>query len=511
MEGAGLTAVVPEVQSFVASNGDAFFLTPTTRVIVEDDSLTGEAHLLADELVALDVERDLGMGAKPIVVTDATPVDGDIVLSLGTIADVTSTEAHTLSIDGHAAITGATDTAVFLGTRTLLQSLGNAGGVEAGVVKDWPDADIRSLHIDGARKYYSPDWYAEQIRQMAWIKMNQLQYHFSENEGYRLESSSHPEIVSDEFITKAELADIISLAADYHIEVVPALDLPGHMQQALKSHTDWRASQTPEGQNILDYSKPEVRQFVLDLIDEYAPLFPSTSWHIGGDEVFDLYADNIATRFPTLSAYAKAEVKADATVMDGYVHYLNTVAEYLNGKGKAHVRAWNDALYTPAMGGEAASSVDLNSNVDVAYWTRWHSSFPKVETIKAKGHRLINFNDRFFYYVLARPGGAYSTRPLPQDIWNLWQPGVFPTTPEGPQTIPNDDPSLAGASFAIWSDYAIAETEAQVAAGIKPLLRAMAGKSWKAKSTATWAEFNANMTCIGDAPVPTELVEPSST
>ena len=118
-----------------------------------------------------------------------------------------STEAYTLSVDGHTTITGPNDGAVFLGTRTLLQSLSNAGGAEAGVVKDWPDTTIRSLHIDGARKFYSPDFYAEQIRQMAWIKLNQLQYHFSENEGYRLESTSHPEIMSTEYLTKAELAE----------------------------------------------------------------------------------------------------------------------------------------------------------------------------------------------------------------------------------------------------------------------------------------------------------------
>ncbi|MEO7587676.1 MAG: family 20 glycosylhydrolase [Arachnia sp.] len=501
---AGLTATIPQVQNFTAGNGNAFFLTPTTRIIVGDATLNDEAALLVDELVALDVQRDLGMGRAPAVVTDASPVDGDIVLAIGAVTGTMSTEAYTLSVDGHTTITGPNDGAVFLGTRTLLQSLSNAGGAEAGLVKDWPDTTIRSLHIDGARKFYSPDFYAEQIRQMAWIKLNQLQYHFSENEGYRLESTSHPEIMSAEYLTKAQLADLINLAATYHIEVVPALDIPGHMQQALKSHTQWRASQTPEGQNILDYSKPEVRQFVTDLIDEYAPLFPSTAWHLGGDEVFDLYATQpIGQRFPTLDAYAKAEVGASATVMDGYVHYLNTVAEYLNGKGKTHVRAWNDALYTPG------TTVALNSNVDVAYWTRWHGSFPTVATIKANGHRLINFNDAYFYYVLAKPGGAYATHPSPQKIWDEWKPGVFPKAANVAQNLATNDPSLAGASYAIWSDYAIGETEQQVSTGIKQSLRAMAGKSWKAESTGTFATFSTNSARISDAPVPTELVEPT--
>ena len=144
---------------------------------------------------------------------------------------------------------------------------------------------------------------------------------------------------------------------------MPALDVPGHMAQALTAHPEWAASQTSEGKRILDYSKPEVRKFVEDLIDEYAPLFPSTSWHLGGDEVFALDQGSVEARFPALHQYAKDTVGPNATIMDGYIHYINTVAEYLNAKGKDHVRAWNDALYTPG------STQALNKNVDVAYWT----------------------------------------------------------------------------------------------------------------------------------------------
>ena len=110
---------------------------------------------------------------------------------------------------------------------------------------------------------------------------------------------------------------------------------------------------------------------------------------------------------------------------------------------------------------------------------------PTVQTIKDNGHRLINFNDAYFYYVLTYPGWAYSTKPTVEKIYNEWVPGKFPSISSTQQQIlPNDDASLLGASFAIWADKPAVETEQQVATGIKHLLRAMATRSWNATSKA---------------------------
>ena len=294
---------------------------------------------------------------------------------------------------------------------------------------------------------------------------------------------SHPEIVSDQHLTKAELAEFIEFAAQHHVDVVPALDVPGHLAQALDAHPDWRASDTPEGRSILDYSNPAARQLVTDLIDEYAPLFPSPAWHLGGDEVFQLDTDPIEGRFPNLGAYAVATVGPGASGMDGYVHYLTTVSDQLRAHGKTDLRAWNDAIYAPGI------SLDLPADIDVAYWARWHPSMPTVDTIRAKGHRLLNFNDEFFYYVLTTADRSYFDKPSAERIYREWTPGLFPKG----QRLPDDDPTLAGAAFAIWCDVPEQESETEVAAGITLPLAAMASKSWNPQPTTPYDVWQATV------------------
>ncbi len=51
--------------------------------------------------------------------------------------------------------------------------------------------------LDNGRRYFTPAWIKRQIRQLAYLKLNQLHLHFSDNEGFRIESESHPEVVSE--------------------------------------------------------------------------------------------------------------------------------------------------------------------------------------------------------------------------------------------------------------------------------------------------------------------------
>ena len=100
------------------------------------------------------------------------------------------------SRNGQVKISGTDDAGVFYGTRTLLQSVRARGGVADGVVRDEPDRPQRGLMLDIARKHFSAGWIEDRIREMGDLKLNQLQLHISDDQAFRVESASHPEVVS---------------------------------------------------------------------------------------------------------------------------------------------------------------------------------------------------------------------------------------------------------------------------------------------------------------------------
>ncbi|MEK3837195.1 MULTISPECIES: beta-N-acetylhexosaminidase [unclassified Paenibacillus] len=412
-----------------------------------------------------------------------TPASGDIVIELTdheAVEDTDSKEAYVIDVGNYAKITASSERAVMYGLRTLLQRLADEGSVSCGTITDSPVMPERALHIDIGRKFYSEDWLLERIREMSRLRLNTLQLHFSENEGFRLMSESHPEVVSDHYLTKQEMKAIILTAQRYHVDIIPSLDSPGHLGQALRTHPEWLlkdAAGTP-APGALDITNPAARRFVLELIDEYAELFAGSRYfHIGGDEFINFAEFD---KYPQLAEYARNVLNiSGGTGVDTYIDYLNEVAEHLESRGWT-VRAWNDGLYRA----DQTQRVAPKPSIQITYWTKWHPMMAPVEDILAKGHQVINYNDGYLYYVLGENAGY--KYPTGEKIRASWHPGLFPArTGEAKQEYTGAYPrELIGTTFSIWSDKPEAQTEAEVAAGLRGPLRAMAELAWLGKQDA---------------------------
>lgn len=78
----------------------------------------------------------------------------------------------------------------------MLQLLHQSATVPAGTAVDWPAKAERGLMIDQGRKFFTVDWVEQHIKELAYLKLNYFHFHLSDTFGFRLESSTHPEIVS---------------------------------------------------------------------------------------------------------------------------------------------------------------------------------------------------------------------------------------------------------------------------------------------------------------------------
>ncbi|MCX5380772.1 glycoside hydrolase family 20 protein [Streptomyces sp. NBC_00091] len=460
---------VPSVREHVPARGPGWKPAPGARVLVTP----ADSAALADEGKLLAGELRLGYAESE------QPQPGDVQLALAAKGSGPA-ESYTLTVQGgRVRITGPDEAGVFYGTRTLKQEIRGAGSAPEGTVKDAPAKPQRGLNLDIARKYFTPDWIEGRLREMADLKLNQLGLHFSDDQAFRIESDTHPEIVSTPHLTKAEVRRINALAARLHIAVVPEIDSPGHLGAVLRAHPDLqlRDVQGRAVQGAVDISKPASAKLVDELLREYLPLFPAGAWHLGADEYQALVVRDPQASFPQLASAARARYGAAARVQDLATGWLNDRAAVVRPSGKA-LKAWNDGFFA---GGIARPAQDIQAE----YWTgKEIGARPPLAYLDA-GRKVVNLNDEYLYYVLGEPNQF--TYPTGRRIYEQWTPLVLRGTTAVPARY---DAQILGGRLAVWCDLAGSQTPAQVADGIRLPLAALSQKLWDPRPPqASWPAF----------------------
>ncbi|MFF4330568.1 family 20 glycosylhydrolase [Streptomyces sp. NPDC048387] len=460
---------VPALRQWTAGSG-AYAFTPASRIALDPasaDRLAGDAATFAQDLGAL--------AGRTVAVTTGTPAPGDIALALG--ETTLPAEGYRMTAADTLTLRAATPAGVFYGTRTVLQLLHRSASVPAGTAVDWPAKPERGLMVDQGRKFFTVDWLKQHIKELAYLKLNYFHFHLSDTFGFRLESSSHPEIVSADHYSKQDIADLVALGARYHVMIVPEIDTPGHMNAVLAAHPELRlkSSTGAVSPDFIDLSLPASSALIEDLLKEYLPLFPAPYWHIGADEYVTDYA-----KYPQLLDYARAHYGANATAKDTYYGFVNRSDQLVRAAGKT-TRMWNDGIKS----GDGTLRPD--PRILVEYWYTYGLT---PQQLAAAGHTVANASWTPTYYVL---GGA---KPDTTWMYETWTPDRF----EGGATL--SDPSKnPGSLLHVWCDNPSAETEQQIAAGIMYPLRALAQQTWGSpKPVAAYADFTPIVAAVGHNP-----------
>ena len=227
--------------------------------------------------------------------------------------------------------------------------------------------------------------------------------------------------------------------------------------------------------SALNITLPEARRFLLDLIDEYTELFAGSKvFHIGGDEFIDF---NHFERFPVMEAYAKEHLGPECGGVDVYIDFLNQVIAHVRAKG-FQVRVWNDGLFRPGL----EQHIELDRDVQIAYWTNWDKGMAPLKTFLDKGYRVVNYDWRYLYYILLIRSDY--TDPDPERLLGEWTPDHFPESPVvGPQSCPPEQAEqVLGCCYSIWSDWPDLQEEEEVHARSKDSIRAFAIRCWQKKA-----------------------------
>lgn len=192
-----------------------------------------------------------------------------------------------------------TDVGVIYGLETLLQLIDNneTNYYFSGVsISDFPRFTWRGLMIDVARHFQPLAVIKRNLDAMSAVKMNVFHWHLTDDQGFRIESKTHPklhELGSDGlYYTQEQIKEVVKYASDRGIRVIPEIDVPGHATAIVTAYPEIASKKLEYSiernsgifDPTLDPTNEKTYEILEDVFGELAELFPDKFVHIGGDE-----------------------------------------------------------------------------------------------------------------------------------------------------------------------------------------------------------------------------------
>ena len=308
-------SVVPNPSTIEVSRSDSFLVTPRTVVFVEAP-VTAEVEAIGTYTAEL-ISSTAGARSRRLPPGSALP-DSSIGLALDTSRTQLGDEGYELTATKtQVRIVAAQPAGLFHGVQTMRQLLPPAVEhpsayqrrlvMPAAHVVDVPRFEWRGAMLDVSRHFLQPSDVKRFIDLYALYKINRLHLHLADDQGWRIEIKSWPNLTAiggqtqigggpGGFYTQEQYADIVAYAKSRYITVVPEIDMPGHSNAALLSYPDLRCNRTaPEPfariggpPNTLCTTRDSVYGFVTDVVREISAAAPTPYFHFGGDEVAGL-------------------------------------------------------------------------------------------------------------------------------------------------------------------------------------------------------------------------------
>lgn len=486
-------AITPIPARMTVSDG-AFALSNATRIHVPegDAELFSVAEYLRD---ALKTQRGLRLK-----ITTAAPKDGDRVIRLTRIQTLVAedNEAYHLSVASDGVTIGATSRAgAFYGAVSLWQLAtpeAGKGKVELPAVSifDTPRFKWRGLMIDSSRHFQTPADIKKTIDAMASQKLNILQWHLTDDQGWRLQINAYPKLTEvgawrqpagaagfdkagkpvryGGFYTQDEARDIVAYAAARNITVVPEIDMPGHATAAITAYPELGTEGTPPKQGMSDWGVyPNLYNvddatftFLTTVLDEVMAIFPSPYIHIGGDEAIKPQWEQSAA----IQAKMKALGLKDEMELQSW--FITRIGRHISEKGRRMI-GWDEILE----GGIAPDATIMS----------WRGLDGAVAAAKL-GHDTVlsPAPDLYLNHRQSLSGDEPPGRGLVVTLKDY-----YAFNPEPAAIDPEAHKHILGLQGNIWTEHA--RTTERVERQVFPRLTALAEVGWSAADVRSWNGF----------------------
>ena len=298
-------------------------------------------------------------------------------------------------------ITGVSDVALLNGAKTLVAALSHSkrNTLPLGKVIDEPDFAYRGFMADIARNFYGLYDLKKLVDLLALYKINTIQFHFADDEAWRLEIPGLPELTqvasrrgctlneledgflaqifdgngnpndlsqsANGFLTCEQFIEFLRYANSRGIKVIPEIDTPGHSRAAIvamKYRYNKLAPTSPKkaqefmlwdpddkggyqsvqayANNVLNPAQEGTYRFLGKVVGEFQKMYRAAGLHLdivhlGGDEVANHCWDNSPA---VKGLMAKMKMKDTHAMME---HYIDRVSEMLIKRG-IKIEGWQE-------------------------------------------------------------------------------------------------------------------------------------------------------------------------
>jgi hexosaminidase len=460
-----LNTLIPQPAAVTLGEGE-FTFNAGTRIALDQMEIASVGYALAERL-----EPAFGTGVD---VTMLPPAPQNVVILSVVGGERLGSKGYLLTVTPEfVKIEAETPAGVFYGTQTLLQLLppvieGESASIPAVTITDQPRFAHRAAMLDVARHFFAVDDVKRVIDLMAGYKLNRLHLHLTDDQGWRIEIQSWPELTAiggqtavgggeGGFYTQADYAEIVAYAAERFIEVIPEIDMPGHTNAALASYAELNCdgvarqpyTGTEVGFSSLCIDKEITYQFVDDVIRELAALTPGKYIHIGGDE-------------------------SHATSEEDYREFIGRVQQIVQAHGKEAI-GWEEIAQTPLEDGTVAQ--------------HWFSDY--AADAVAQGAMVILSPASKIYidqkYDEQTPLGlTWAGTSDTRDAYE-WQPDQLI------DGVPEE--SILGIEAPLWSETI--ETIEDIEFMMFPRLLGVAELAWSANGGTDWEEYRTRLAAHG--------------
>jgi hexosaminidase len=497
------------------------FTQSTISIIPEPVKLTrNEGRFLLPSNISISADKDPGLkqALADLTARLTIPTGYHVAMSKNSSATITiilnknasaelGNEGYQLSVTPKkVTITANQPAGAFYGVQSFLQLLPaeiasdsmvkNIAWVAPCVsVTDYPRFGWRGLMLDVSRHFFTKEEVKKYMDQMSAYKYNVLHLHLSDDQGWRIEIKSLPQLTSvgawrvkrtglwyeflpalsyekatdGGFYTQDDMREMISYAKDRNITILPEIDVPAHSLALIASFPSLSCTQLPysvnagfrspvRDDNALCIGNDSSFMMLDKIFTELAALFPCEYIHVGGDEAYKGFWSDC----PKCQKRMADEHLKNVDELQSY--FVKRVETILKSKGKKLI-GWDEILE----GGLAPEATVMS----------WRGMKGGVQAAKMNHHVVMTPWD---YCYLDLYQGEASVEPPTYGICRLSDSYNYEPVPDSV-----DEKMILGGQGNLWTERVSNFRHLEYM--VWPRGLALAEVYWSPKTSRNWDRF----------------------